>query len=157
MLPLIQSGLLRSLDGKHFMKCVDLGCGTGDGSRILRFYVDYLIGVDNSEEHLHVAESTNLYDELILDDVRHYWPSGDLAVLIEVLEHISHGEGDALLRRLSYIPNIVISTPKDFFPNPPSMPHLSLWTEEELWQYGFETQLLLGWFQPIIILGTKFG
>ena len=157
MLPLIQNGLQRVLEGRRFNRCIDLGCGTGDGARILRFHVDYLMGVDNSEEHIHIAESTGLYDELILDDVRHYWPSGDLVVLMEVIEHLSHEEGDALLRRISYIPNLILSTPREFFPNPPSMPHLSIWTEEELWQYGFETQLLFAWFQPTIILGTKFA
>lgn len=157
MLPLIQSGLLRVLEGRHFNRCTDIGCGTGDGARILRPCVDYLVGVDNSEEYLHVAESTGLYDELMLADVGQCFPYGDLVVLMEVVEHLPHGDGDELLRRLSYISNIIMSTPRDFFPNPPAMPHLSLWTEEELWRYGFKTQLLHAWFQPTIILGTKFA
>lgn len=159
MIGIIQRALAQELLGRHYNVCVDLGCGKGDAAPILRKHVDYLTGVDNSENGLKWASARNLYDELILADVTKCYITNevDLVVFMEVVEHLSHQDGEQLLNRLWAIPNVIMSTPRDFFPNPRSMPHISLWTEEELHRFSFKTRLLSGWFQPIIIFATRYS
>ncbi len=157
MLPVVQKGLIQALGDKQFGRCIDLGCGWGDAGKILRPHVNRLIGVDRSEEWLGNASSTEYYDERVLSDIRDYWSSADLVVCMDVIEHIPHSDGEQLLCRYLHIPNMIISTPFEFFPNPKSMPHLSLWADVELAQYGFSTRILVGWFQPLVIIGTRFA
>lgn len=128
------------LSGKTFTLGVDLGCGSGDAGPILKQHIDYLIGVDSNRLLLTQA---HIYDELILQDIRMYvLPKNTEAVfLFDVIEHIPHNDGEQLLLALMGVRNAYLTTPKHFFLDGAGGvgPHQSLWTEEELKNYGFTT------------------
>ena len=144
----VKNALWRELKNRFFQVVVDLGCGSGDLGRILRPHARYLIGVDISEELLNKAAQTGYYDELVLSDIRNYYlPSEtDLVVLIEVIEHMPHEDGEKLLQSLYRVPNIILSTPARFYPALPKMPHISLWSETQLQEYGFKTKIISTFF-----------
>lgn len=52
--------------------CLDLGCGTGLGGEQFRQCCKSFTGVDISEEMLKVAETKDLYANLIEDDILHF-------------------------------------------------------------------------------------
>jgi hypothetical protein len=100
------------------------------------------------------------YDELVESDVRDYYWSGvvDVIFFIEVLEHIPHDDGERLLYRFYNVPNIILTTPAIFFPNGGHTgAHLSLWTEEELQRWNFDTRIIRGLFRPPIIFATRYN
>lgn len=156
-LRIIKVALERELKNKYYNSTVDLGCGGGETARILREHTNYLVGVDLNEYMLRKATATKLYDKLVLDDIRRYVLSSDvdLVCLMEVIEHIKHEDGEELLKNLQWVPNIILSTPKFFFKINERSDHVSLWTEEQLQQYGFQTRILNYPFYPPIIFATK--
>lgn len=157
---IIRNALKSELNGKHFGIAVDLGCGSGESAPIIRDHVDYLIGVDISEEFLDTCNLNGFYDELVNSDIRTYsWPRNvDVIFFIEVLEHIPHEDGERLIRQFHSVPNIILTTPATFFPNGGHTgPHLSLWTEEELKRWNFETRIVSGLFRPPIIFATRYN
>ena len=72
--PKILLKLLKEKLGKipNFTRAIDLGCGTGLSGSVFKKYINYLIGVDFSENMIKLANEKNIYDELIvgeMDDV----------------------------------------------------------------------------------------
>jgi hypothetical protein len=62
--------------------------------------------------------------------------------MFEVLEHVPKQDGQFVLQRLSTIPFFMLSTPTKYFSQTGMNGHLSLWSEAELQQYGFKTQIV---------------
>lgn len=142
---LVDSLVYELLKDRHFNQCVDLGCGTGAFGRISRPYCTRLIGVDLNPQNLKYTRKLHLYDLLVQENLLDY-PipyDTDLIALLEVIEHMPHKQGEFLLERLDWVPNILLSTPAVFVG--PMFGHVSLWTEEQLQAYGFMTRRFSGW------------
>lgn len=116
----------------YFRVAVDLGCGCGTLSKLVRPNVGWLIGVDLNIGRLRVAEKSGLYDELYLADIMYYEPPPETEVvfLTEVVEHLSKEDGVALLKRLIWVPVIVLTTPQKYCSL--HRGHISHWTVEDL-------------------------
>ena len=142
MNPETKKVIAKILDGRHFSKAVDLGCGEGYYGDVLKAHVDHLIGVDHNPGRLSVAKKYSGYDEVHLSKVQEYKiPSDTNAVfMFDLIEHLSEADGLSLLLRIRYVPFILIATPTffhsfSFFRNH----HQSLWTEKELREEDFKT------------------
>ncbi len=59
--------------------CIDLGCGTGLAGEQFSPYCNRLIGVDISEEMLHLAKRKDIYHDLIKSDIDHFINQTDLS------------------------------------------------------------------------------
>jgi len=132
----------RFLKGKQFNVGVDLGCGYGEYSCILKRHVQFLIGVDRSVERLEYARKHGCYDMVVVSDIKNYYPSFDVdvAFMFDVIEHLPKKEGYILLDRwMRKAKMIVLTTPSKYFPFVPKNSHLSVWSDRELKQLGFET------------------
>jgi len=90
---------LDRLEARRYLRCIDLGCGTGLAGIALRGRVDTLIGVDLSAAMIAKARETRLYDELTVGDAVAFLASSaargaDLVVAADVLGYI--GDLDAV-------------------------------------------------------------
>lgn len=89
--PGIEPWITGFLKSKRYKVALDLGCGLGFMSLILKLYlknIEYLVGLDISREKLIKTKELNLYDDLLLADARvppFRNRTFDLVVSIEVL------------------------------------------------------------------------
>lgn len=129
------------LGNRTFNLGVDLGCGAGTAS--LREHCKTIIGVDHNLPRLSVAKEFSKYDEVVCSDVRDYNVPYDVDALfmIEVIEHFSKEDGYLLLRKVSHVPFILITTPTRFFPISLRNGHVSLWTLDDFEGLGYEVSL----------------
>jgi predicted TPR repeat methyltransferase len=68
----VREAIERQFTGRHDVRALDLGCGTGLAAAGLRPLCSRLVGVDVSPAMLAVAQRKALYDELIERDVLDY-------------------------------------------------------------------------------------
>ena len=125
----------------HWKKGVDLGVGRGEALPILREYVEYLIGVDYSEDEIRFAKG---YDELIIADIKEYNVPVDVDVvfLFDVIEHLYRQDGIKLLTRLQVIPSVVITTPGRYFEEAGrGQKHVSLWSINDFQKLGYNVEV----------------
>lgn len=117
---------------------LDVGPGYGKAGILLREYVPTIEVLDAVEvEPSYITNRLRcLYDIIFLSDVRDLSDERlrfyDLVFMADVIEHLEKDEGLKLLDRIRGW--VVISTPKTFFENPPTVPsevHRSLWTESD--------------------------
>jgi len=143
-----ETGFYQQLLGNlRFAYTVDLGCGYGLMGRYLRSHTRYLVGVDVDKESLERARKKKLYDELVQTDIRNYdLPIGsDSVFLVEVIEHLPRRDGEAILRRLKWVPFVCIVTPARFydcsllakFAGNKAQKHQSLWTRADFERLGY--------------------
>jgi SAM-dependent methyltransferase len=125
---------------------LDLGCGPN--SPIQHFDIPYSVGVDAFEPYLGESKRKKIHDEHILADIRkiQFKPkSFDGVLALEVLEHLTKGEGyELLLKKMENIAKkkIIITTPNGFVPHEEHdanifQLHKSGWTVDELKKLGF--------------------
>jgi len=143
------------LKGRYFESAVDLGCGSGSASHILKSHVKYLIGVDHNLPRLSVARKFGSYDKLIHNDLESYKiPDVSAAFLFDVIEHLTKEAGRKLLRRLYKVPFVILTTPYRFHTFTISNFHKSLWSIEELKDFGFKVRK---YFSPFEFMTTLKG
>jgi len=144
------------LEGKTFNKGLDLGAGQGRMAPYISPHVNYLIGVDWNEACLQAAAKTNLYQELVLADLKTFLPTTDIDIvfLIEVIEHLEKQDGEQLLSNLATVPNIIVTTPRVYWRKVHfGGPHLSLWTPQDFAKFGLEAY----YSDYFHIVATKFS
>ncbi len=97
--------MLKTLDAIKFDSVVDVGCGDGRMSRelALRFPTKRVVGVDYSERAIGLARALNadlpsLQFQRMDITAHHAIPTCDVAILMEVFEHIPSDEASAFLR-----------------------------------------------------------
>jgi hypothetical protein len=125
------------------LSVLDVGPGWGKYGLACREYVstlERLMAVEVPEGRLPTQDV--IYDEVYTGDVRvfpnrEFWQRFDLVLLIDVIEHMRHDDGERLLDRMIRAGcRVLVSTPKIFMeqhdPNNPHEEHLCLWTWDEL-------------------------
>jgi hypothetical protein len=137
---IIRNAVMEHLEGYHFSRSIDLGCGSGDGGELLRSHTNYLIGVDNDPNALKTAESRRIYDELHLADIRKFeipWDV-DSITLYDSLEHIPKECGYRLLKKCEGKFTMITTPFWNFINSSPD--HKCTWSARELEDLGFEVQ-----------------
>lgn len=126
-------------------RVVDIGPGWGKYGLACREYLPNLESL-RAVEVAQGRKSTQdaIYDLVYTDDARHltreFWHRFDLALLVDVIEHMSKAEGHALLRDLTDAgAQVLVATPKVFFEqhddHNPFEEHVSLWVWSEFEPY----------------------
>lgn len=123
---------------------LDVGPGHGKYSILCREYLNRkptrIDAVEAWPPYITEHNLVRLYDEVIGGDVcelEHF--DYDLVLMVDVLEHITHEDGEALLARIPGY--VVVCTPVEFFQNPeadeiPPEMHRSVWTVAEFQATG---------------------
>lgn len=133
----------RTADGSAEPWVLDVGPGRGKFGLLLREYLDRPLHINAVElEQSYVTDRLRcLYESVSVGDVtriaRHGLAIYDLVLMVDVLEHLTHDDGEQLLARIPG--DVVICTPVDFFQNPETVPsevHRSVWTTAELEAVG---------------------
>jgi len=157
MNPETKKMLIKILKDRHFNKCVDLGCGEGYYGDVLKAHCDYLIGVDHNLARLSVAKKYSGYNEVHFCDVRDYEipADTDAVFMLDLIEHLPKKDGFDLLLKVRNVPFVLITTPTFFhtftmFRNG----HVSLWTEKELQENGFNTIIYNKGLAGLFVDGT---
>lgn len=121
------------------LKVVDIGPGWGKYGLACREYLpglESLHAVEVREGKLPTQEA--IYDWVYIGDARddayqkRFWSRWDLALMVDIIEHMTIDEGRALLRKLTGAGcHILVATPKEFVEqhddSNPYETHVSLW------------------------------
>jgi 2-polyprenyl-3-methyl-5-hydroxy-6-metoxy-1,4-benzoquinol methylase len=136
------------LGNRKFKTALDLGCGSGFYSRMLKKHSAKLIGVDLNYGALN---STTGYDLIYLADIRDfdkYVNDYDAIFLFDVIEHLEKDDGLLLLSKaIDKKAFIAIATPSKFFHNKwfrregTPQQHRSIWSIEDFTKLGFKVWL----------------
>jgi hypothetical protein len=141
-LPLVPTNVFTALEHKP-RTVLDVGPGHGKYGLLLREYAPWLERLDAVEGEPRYLERfpwlERIYDNVIVGDVAELFGMElfyDLVLMVDVLEHLDHDAGEALLRRIPG--RVIVCTPAVFFQNPEADQgfeterHRSLWTVAEL-------------------------
>lgn len=148
-------------------KVLDLGCGRGLNGCLLRGSRDLagttLIGLEINNEYIKECKKHKIYDKLIkhqLPEIPFADKSIDLILCIEVIEHMTKGDGNKLLNEIDRVckGRVIITTPNMFFPTlegDANDEHKSLWTVGDFRNrgykvYGMGLKIPLLWGDPFI-------
>ncbi len=122
-----------------------LDCGVGFGlfGVIAKHYwrMSRVVGLDIEDRLLGVCKNYGCYDELYhVDLTQDQLPFKDkmfdVALLTEVIEHLSKEQGFRILRELERVAKtVVVTTPAIQFDEPS---HISLWTPEDFRSRGYD-------------------
>lgn len=126
-------------------RVVDIGPGWGKYGLMVREYCSpvHLTAVEVQQGLCLTQEA--IYDDIIVGDARlheqDFWKGYDLALLIDVIEHMTLDEGHLLLDRLiASGVKVVVSTPKVFEEqhdeHNPFEEHVSVWGWEDFQRHG---------------------
>lgn len=125
--------------------CIDIGCGRG-AFKFLQKYKS--VGCDIYHPVLQKAREKGYYSDMAQCDIRALpfsAKSFDVAVCVEVIEHLHKEEGMRFLKQLEAIARrqVIITTPWGYFPiverkDNPNLSHLSGWLPEEFEAMGYK-------------------
>ena len=73
----VQSAIMQQIPDATELAVLDIGCGTGLCGPFLKPVAKKLHGVDLSEHMLTIARDKQLYDQLVCDDIVHYFDAYD--------------------------------------------------------------------------------
>lgn len=130
---------------------IDAGAGRGKYGLLVREYLPTVETVDAIEVYEPYVSGWNddreqaftplhyIYDDVMVGPFQTFggWRRYDLALFIDVLEHLPRRQGEELISRVASSGAAAIyCTPRAFFQNPeadriPSEKHRSLWTESD--------------------------
>jgi ubiquinone/menaquinone biosynthesis C-methylase UbiE len=137
---LTETKVVRIILDKIVRKCgrfklsVDLGCG--EGKYWLKYYSDYIIGVDHNKYQLETARMR--YDEVVLKDIRKFRIPDycDSIFMFQSIEHIPKEDGIRIIKN-SGDRFMLITTPSRFVEFAQDH-HVTLYTKSELESLGFK-------------------
>lgn len=132
-------------------RVIDIGPGWGKYGLACREYLpslEYLAAIEVPEGRLPTQDV--IYDDIVVLDARtataEQFQGCDLALLIDVIEHMRIDEGHKLLATIQAAKcEILVSTPKIFTPQHdhanPYEEHLSLWSWDLLSRHGIKRDI----------------
>jgi SAM-dependent methyltransferase len=125
---------------------LDLGCGAASPLRYLP-RPERLVGVDGHAPSVARSEAMGIHDEYLACDVRSLpFPTGsfDAVVMLDLLEHLTMADGEALLDRAERIARrrVIVFTPNGWLPQNeyggnPLQRHQSGWSPADLARRGY--------------------
>jgi predicted TPR repeat methyltransferase len=134
----------------HVVSVVDVGAGRGVVGALMRIYREpaRLVAVEHFDEYIAFMRKHGFYDEIVSHDLRQRpLPFGekefDLAVALEVIEHLPKDDGLALLDEMVRISKqSIVSTPNEYYDQPeydanPLQRHVSIYRASDLRKKGF--------------------
>lgn len=117
--------------GVPHARVLDVGPGRGKYGVLLREYVadvGTIHAVEAWSDYI-TPRLEAIYDLVIPRDVMELTTDGlafyDLVLMVDVIEHLTHDDGEALLDCITG--SVVICTPRDYFQNPEAR---TIWTED---------------------------
>ena len=139
--------MLRTLDGSS-TSLLDVGCGTGGPTHFIKRQKNYLrIGADVYAPSLKQAQGEELYDMLVLCDLRRLPFKAkvvDIVTCLQTLEHFDRQDGLRLIGEMERIARrqVVITTPVGNWKQPPSVTnpfdeHKHIWSPSDLRELGY--------------------
>lgn len=150
VVPTLHSCLLRELVGMDSV--LDLGCGPA--SPMGKVAGGWKVGVEGDNASAQIARDRGTHDVILCGDISSLcFPerSFDAVVLLEVIEHLPHHDGERLLENAFRWARskVIVSTPNGFWPQGPLggnelQRHLSGWTLAELRARGMRVVGLAG-------------
>jgi len=166
---------------------LDLGCGHGQSAQFILSKVKghyILTGLDAFLPDIIQAKELDIYSNIVLYDLNKPFPFAektfDIVLLLEVLEHFPREDGERLLAKMEAIARkgVIISTPgfldrtrigtetedtayymKRYKNEPLRMPHVTIWTEEDYRNFGYNVKRVNGIHIPRLppLLNQVFG
>ncbi len=133
-------------EAKFAQLVVDVGCGKSTPLPTIP-KTFYAIGLDIFKRDLTVKRNRAYYDGLILADARHLPLKEhcfDLAISLELIEHLPKHDGAGFLKELERIGrSVLVSTPNGFLPHPSEddniyQNHISGWSETDFLERGYQ-------------------
>ena len=125
--------------------CLDIGCGRGAFQWLRGFDA---VGCDIYPLNLAIARDKNYYEDVLACDIRALpfkAKSFDVAICVEVIEHLEKKEGLELIKKMEKIARrqVIITTPWGYMPleerdDNPHLNHLSGWTPAEFEKMGYK-------------------
>lgn len=132
--------IMKLLIERDYKRILDVGPGWGKYGLMCREYLNpELLNAVEVKPGLLPTQKI-IYDNVIVSDARHlnkdYWAMYDIALMIDMIEHMTLNQGQELLERiLSTGCHVLVSTPKvweeQHADNNPYEEHKSLWTWED--------------------------
>ncbi len=160
-LPYTYYWYLTKIVGEKGKTIIDLGCGWGDPMEVLqRQKRRYAVGVDIFPKYLETCRKKNIYDELVLSDVRKYRPRKkfDIVICSHVIEHLRKKDGISLIKKMEDMAKkkIILALPVGDLPqgeydSNKFQEHISSWQPEEFRKMGYK---IIG-ISPRYIFGKK--
>lgn len=98
---------------------IDLACGSGYGTEILRHAGYKTLGLDIDREAIKYAKNSYPWNQYVVSDIVEYNYNSiiDLAVMFEAIEHITYTEGLLVIEKIRQKMNseskFVVSVPRD--------------------------------------------
>lgn len=140
--PLVIADVIHLVHDVPHRRVLDVGPGWGKYAVLLREYLNErpqtIDAVEAEGSYITAHNLPALYDHVFTGDVCDLPPqvidTYDLVLMVDVLEHITDTDAEALLTRIPG--RVVICTPMEFFSNGPGLPssetHRSHWPLERL-------------------------
>lgn len=139
---------------KDVATLIDVGCGRGIIGALMKIYrpsASRLVCLDGFKPYLRFCKQHNFYEEylnlnLTLDYLPFRSKEFDVAVCLEVIEHLPRQSGERLLNELERIAKkVIISTPNRYlkqghFDNNPLQTHLSEWKVSDFNMRGYKVR-----------------
>lgn len=150
VVPTLHTCLARELKGMSSI--LDLGCGAS--SPVAGLTDGWKVGVEGDEDSAERARRAGTHNEVMCADLRKlHFPrrSFDAVVLIEVIEHLQHYEGERLLDAAMGWARykVIVTTPNGYWPQGKLdgnelQEHLCGWSIEELLERGMRVNGMAG-------------
>lgn len=140
--------ILKKMMPSGRLKVLDLGCGTGAAAEMLNPKKEHqFTGIDIYEPYLKICQKKGYYERLKkMDITKIKFPknSFDVALLLQVIEHLDKKTAERLLRGISKVAKkcVIISVPNGYchqegYECNIHQKHLSFWTISDLRSLGF--------------------
>ncbi|CAN0069432.1 unnamed protein product [Discosporangium mesarthrocarpum] len=84
----LRGALEATLPGQRWLRCLDLGCGTGLSGEAIKPLCQYLVGIDLSLSMIEKAREKGTYDRLITGEGEGFRGEGDLFLSCDVFVYI---------------------------------------------------------------------
>ena len=138
---------------------LDLGCGPASPLQFCN--VSYSVGVDVFEPYVRASKTKNIHTAYIIADILNLElapESFDAVVMVEVLEHLTRQEGEAMLQKAERWARkrVIVTTPNGYLPQGcmsenPYQVHRSGWSVATMRNLGYRAYGMAG----LLLLRTE--
>jgi len=149
----------------RWKKVIDFGCGKGEWGFLIKTHIEpnvWITGIDIHKKYLDLLSKFKIYDKIINADFLKYDfnEKFDVALMMEVLEHLSFEEGLKLIKiardctKEAIFISTPINEPQDAMEDNPREKHISEWDCPILESLGFK--ILENFRMPLLPRSLRF-